>query len=60
VREKVSIVNAEIIDDNQAEDMPRNESLFVEHEETLFNSLRSQIATMNPESKMVHKIMLSS
>jgi hypothetical protein len=55
VREKVSIVNAEIIDDNQAEDMPRNESLFVEHEETLFNSLRSQIATMNPESKMVHK-----
>ncbi len=31
VREKVSIVNAEIIDDNQTEDMPRNESLFVEH-----------------------------
>ncbi|MDT7866671.1 MAG: hypothetical protein RRE21_07110 [Desulfurococcales archaeon] len=58
MREEVSIVNAEIRDDNQAEDMPRNESLFVEHEETLFHSIRSQITTMNTESNMVHKIML--
>lgn len=58
MREEVSIVNAEIGDDNQAEDMPRNESLFVEHEETLFHSIRSQITTMNTESNMVHKIML--
>lgn len=58
MREEVSIVNAEIRDDNQAEDMPRNESLFVEHEETLFHSIRSQITTMNTESSMVHKIML--
>ena len=58
MREEVSIVNAEIGDDNQAEDMLRNESLFVEHEETLFHSIRSQITAMNTESSMVHKIML--
>jgi hypothetical protein len=58
VREEVSIVNAEIGDDNQAKDMQGNESLFVEHEETLFHSIQSQITTMNTESNMVHKIML--